>query len=88
MAQTDIETIEKLPIRRIDFDNPEEKKMHDDLVALVERMLELNKRLRDAVGREREELERRIERTNREIDELGYRLYGLTEEERRVVEGR
>ena len=54
--------------------------MHDDPVALVERMLELNKRLR-------EELERRIERTDREIDELVYRLYGLTEEERRVVEG-
>ena len=80
------ESIEQLPIRRIDFDNPEEKKMHDDLVALVERMLELNKRLRDAVGREREELERRIERTDREIDELVYRLYGLTEEEINIVE--
>jgi len=32
----------QLPIRRIDFDNQTEKKMHDDLVALVERMLELN----------------------------------------------
>ena len=59
--------------------------IHDDL---VERMLELNKRLKGAVGREREELERRIERTDREIDELVYELYGLTEEERRVVEGR
>jgi len=79
--------IEQLPIRRIDFDNPEEKKVHDDLVALVERMLKLNKRLRETVGREREELERRIERTDREIDELVYRLYGLTEEEIAVVEG-
>ena len=78
--------IRQLPIRRIDFDNPEEKKMHDDLVALVERMLELNKRLRETVGREREELERKIERTDREIDELVYRLYGLTEEEIRVVQ--
>ena len=57
-----------------------------DLVALVERMLELNKRLRETVGREREELERRIERTDREIDELVYRLYGLTEEEINIVE--
>ena len=86
MAQTDIETIEKLPIRRIDFDNPKEKKMHDDLVALVERMLELNKRLKEAVGRERQGLERKIERTDGEIDELVYRLYGLTEEERKAVE--
>ena len=57
--------------------------IHDDL---VERMLELNKRLKGAVGREREELERRIERTDREIDELVYELYGLAEEEIRVVE--
>ena len=78
----------QLPIRRIDFDNPEEKKMHDDLAALVGRMLELNRRLKDAVGREREELERKIERTDREIDELVYRLYGLTEEEIAVVEGK
>ena len=49
-------------------------------------MLELNKRLKDAVGRERGELERRIERTDREIDELVYRLYGLTEEEIGIVE--
>ena len=49
-------------------------------------MLELNKRLKDAVGREREVLERRIERTDREIDELVYRLYGLTEEEIKIAE--
>jgi len=42
MAQTDIETIEKLPIGRIEFDNPQDLRMHDDLVAMVERMLDLN----------------------------------------------
>jgi hypothetical protein len=36
-------------------------------VALVERMLELNRRLRDAVGREREELERKIARMDGEL---------------------
>ena len=56
------------------------------MVAPVKRMLELNKRLRETVRREGEELERRIERTDREIDELVYRLYGLTEEEIRVVQ--
>jgi adenine-specific DNA-methyltransferase len=34
------EYLSKLPIRSIDFTNPEEKKMHDDLVALVDTMLE------------------------------------------------
>jgi len=50
-------------------------------------MLELNKRLERTVGREREELERRIEGTDGEIDELVYRLYGLTEEEIGAVGG-
>ena len=79
-----------LPIRRIDFDNPGDKKRHDALVALVDRMLELNKRLapiRHTYSNERDELLRQIERTDKEIDNLVYDLYGLTEEERKIVEG-
>ena len=80
--------LEPLPIRRIDFKNPEEKKMHDKLVALVERMLELNKRLapiRNTPCNEQDELQREIERTDRKIDNLVYDLYGLTVEEREIV---
>ena len=90
MAQTDIETIELLPIRTIDFDNPTEKKMHDDLVALVDKMLKLNKRLapiRNTPCNDRDELLREINRTDNEIDNLVYDLYGLTEKEREIVEG-
>ena len=79
----------QLPIRRIDFDNPAEKKTHDDLVALVDRMLELNKRLapiRNIYCNERDELLREIERTDKEIDNLIYNLYGLSDEERKIVE--
>jgi hypothetical protein len=79
----------QLPIRRIDFDNPTEKKMHDDLVALVDRILELNKRLapiRNTPSGEREELLREIKRTDTEIDRKVYELYGLTEEEGQVIE--
>ena len=79
----------KLPLPRIDFDNPADKKRHDDLVALVDRMLELNKRLapiRNTACREREELLREIKRTDEEIDNLVYDLYGLTEKEKRIVE--
>ncbi len=80
--------LKKLPIRRIDFSNPDEKKMHDDLVALVEKILELNKRLapiRNTPCNERDELLRETERTDKEIDNLVYDLYGLTEEERKIV---
>lgn len=81
--------LKNLPIRRIDFDNPAEKKTHDDLVALVDRMLELNKRLapiRNTACSEQEELLRQIKQTDQEIDNVVYDLYGLTEEERKVVE--
>jgi type I restriction-modification system DNA methylase subunit len=81
--------IEKLPIHRIDLGNPPEKKRHDDLVALVDKMLELNKRLapiRNTPCNERDELLREINRTDSEIDNLVYDLYGLTEGERRIVE--
>ena len=39
------------------------------------------------MGREREKLERKTERTDKEIDGLVYELYGLTEEEIGVVGG-
>ena len=79
----------QLPIHRIDFANPTEKKMHDDLVAQVDKMLGLNKRLapiRNTPCNERDELLREINRTDNEIDNLVYDLYGLTGEERRIVE--
>ncbi|GAH71464.1 unnamed protein product, partial [marine sediment metagenome] len=78
----------QLPIRRIDFANPTEKKMHDDLVALVDRMLELNKRLapiRYTPCNERDELLREINHTDNEIDNLVYDLYGLNEAEKKII---
>jgi len=81
--------ISPLPIRRIDFDNSQDVTMHDDLVAMVERMLDLHKRLKEAKarGEEKKNLERQIARTDRKVDNLVYRLYGLTEEEEAIVEG-
>jgi len=78
-----------LPIRLIDFDNPADKKRHDDFVALVDKMLERNKRLapvRNMACAEREELLRQIKQTDQKIDNLVYDLYGLTEEEKTMVE--
>jgi len=55
---------------------------------LVDRMLELNKK-KNALppSSERERIEREIAVTDEKIDEIVYGLYGLTEEEIRVVEG-
>jgi hypothetical protein len=78
----------KLPIRTIDFDDPKDVARHDKMVALVERMLDLHKKLAAAeIPDDKELYQRQIEATDRHIDALVYELYELTEEEIEVVEG-
>ena len=58
------------------------------LVALVERILALHKRLAAAtIPADKELCQRQIEATDRQIDALVYELYGLTEGEIKIVEG-
>ena len=58
--------------------------------APADRTLELNKRKHSGklAPSELDRLEREIATTDREIDELVYELYGITDEERRIIEGR
>ena len=80
--------IEQLPIRTIDFKNPSEKTIHDKLVSLVDRMLELHKKKNSLLpSAEREKIEREISITDEKIDDMVYGLYGITEGERKIVEG-
>ncbi len=80
--------IQQLPIRTIDFSNPADVARHDRMVALVEQMLDLHKKLAaSAIPEERALYQRQIEATDRQIDALVYELYGLTEEEIAIVEG-
>ena len=75
-----------LPIRTIDPTNSSDKQKHDGVVALVEKMLSLHERR--AAGRgEGSSLEQEIAATDKEIDNLVYELYGLTDEEIKIVEG-
>ena len=77
-----------LPIRTIDFTSPANVARHDRMVALVERMLDLHKKLAaEGAPHVVTVLQRQIEATDREIDRLVYELYGLTDEEIAVVEG-
>ncbi|MCY3780948.1 MAG: Eco57I restriction-modification methylase domain-containing protein, partial [Chloroflexi bacterium] len=80
--------VRTLPIRTIDFDNPEDVKMHDEMVALVDDMLDRHKQLPGLMGEGRKIAEALIQRVDNEIDALVYRLYGLSEDEVAVVEGR
>jgi predicted type IV restriction endonuclease len=88
-AQVKVVNLKPLPIHTIDFDNPEEKTMHDKMVKLVDRMLDLHKKLAAAkVPDEKTKLQRQISTTDSQIDQLVYDLYGLTDEEIIVVEGK
>ena len=79
--------IEQLPIRTIDFSNPEDAVQHDQMVELVERMLSLNERLDEAkIESERTVIQHQIDATDRRIDRLVYELYGLSDEEIEIVE--
>ena len=78
----------ELPIHVVDFSNHSEKVRHDQIVTLVEQMLEMSRRLSTAkTPREKISLERQIAAADAQIDRLAYELYGLTEEEVKIVEG-
>ena len=56
----------------------------------VKKIEELNKRLNEMGDKktdERARIEEEIKKTDKEIDELVYKLYGITEEEKEIIEG-
>ena len=49
-------------------------------------MLDLNKKVQTARGSRKNQIQRQIEKIDKEIDDLVYKLYGITEEERKIIE--
>jgi adenine-specific DNA methylase len=84
----DAKIIRNIPIRAINFDDPTEKSAHDKIVSLVESMLAFHKSLASAQSpHEKGRLEKQIKSTDEGIDKLVYELYGLSQEEIKIVEG-
>lgn len=82
--QTTLAELRRLPIPRELVRSP----VHDRLVALVDKMLTLTPALRAAKSEaEKATLHNAVKKTDREIDQLVYQLYGLTPEEIALVEG-
>jgi len=77
----------KLPYRQINFNNPEDTYIHDKIVMLVEKILGLKgKILSLQTSSKKSQIEREIQITDDKIDELVYELYGITEEEIKIIE--
>jgi hypothetical protein len=81
------QALERLPFRAIDFRNAADKNQHDQVVSLVGRMLSLHKELAAAItAHDKTNIQRQIDATDAQIDKLVYELYGLTEDEIKIVE--
>jgi len=75
-------------LRKLPVALPADAARHARMVELVTRMLELHQRLAAArTEADRELYSRQIAATDKEIDALVYELYGLTQEEIKIVEG-
>jgi hypothetical protein len=77
-----IAQVKKMPIKS-------DKKYEATLITLVDKMLSLNKRLNEIGDKktdERAKIEEEIKHTDSEIDELVYKIYGITDEEKKIIE--
>ncbi len=87
LAEVKKHHVETLPIREIDFANPDDRALHDRMVNLVGSLLDLQKkRAKLKTAHDKELLQREIEATDRRIDQLVYKLYGLMDDEIKIVE--
>lgn len=80
-------SISKIPVRRIDFDNKSDIHAHDEIVELVAKTIKLKAARGAAKSSKKDEvLARSIEELERTINQRVYELYGLDESEIMVVE--
>jgi hypothetical protein len=78
--------IEQLPIRIINFDIKQDKDKHDCMVSLVEQMLLLDQKLGSAKSPiEKNVTQKQMEIVDRQINQLVYELYEVTDEEIEIV---
>ncbi len=80
--------LHSIPFKQVDFKINLEKSLHDKLVHLVDQMLESKKKLQEVkTESEKNYLENKCNTIDRQIDTIVYELYGLTEDEIKIVEG-
>jgi hypothetical protein len=78
--------LKTIPIRMVKDNDKAGKRCHVQIVSLVDQMLEAKKQESTATGHAAELAKRKCAALDRQIDTLVYELYGLTEEEIKLVE--
>ena len=88
-AQVKTINLKPLPVKLIDFNNKLEVQSHDEIVKNVDLLLQFNKDLQTTtLPEKKEQIKSRIDYCEDKINEIVYELYGLTEEEIRLVESK
>lgn len=78
--------MEKVPIRVIDENNKGDKNKRDRIKDLVDQMLTFSKKMDDVkTDHEKNSLQRQMEAVDQQIDQLVYDLYGLTNDEIKII---
>lgn len=79
--------LDSLPFRTINFDDAAKKAEHDKMVSLVDGMLDAKKHSQAArTDKDKTFYQDRCHALDRQIDRLVYTLYGLTDDEIKIVE--
>jgi type I restriction-modification system DNA methylase subunit len=87
-AQVKTINLKPLPIKMLDTSNNSEKKLHDDIVILVSKMLDLKQKEAAEPNQQlKTMISRQIDSVDKAIDTAVYQLYNLTDDEIKVVEG-
>ena len=79
--------IEQIPIRTINFSNPSDISFHAQIVKHVDQMFKLSEQRTNSKSESlNTAIHRQINSVGLELDKILYKLYGLTEEEIKIVE--
>lgn len=75
------------PLPKLDLNNNKEKQIYNKIVLLVEQMLEEQKKFHSAkTENDKKMYQKKIELIDKQIDNLVYELYSLTDKEIKIVE--
>ena len=83
LAEVKAEYVKLLPIKKLNLVDQQ------PVIRLVDKILSLNKRLNEIGDKKTDEkvkIEEGIKKTDKEIDELVYKIYGITENEKKIIE--
>ena len=80
--------INEIPIKVINHDSSVEKNLYDKIVVLVGQILDVNSKLIELKSdNDKKNHQQKIDAVDKQIDRLVYELYGLSDDEIRIVEG-